>query len=157
MTLRTALLRDQIFRACHLVAVLDALNGYYIIPGQEPSIVQRAAGANMSVDVGAFKYVFGGTFGEKTTTTNKAVDASDATNPRIDLLYLATGGTISILKGTAGAKVPTGETDWTKYEEPYPADFSETTGILLAEIEVPNGATSITDANIRRICVPVAF
>lgn len=42
-------------------------------------------------------------------------------------------------------------------EEPYPADLSTTDGIILAEIEVPAGVTSIVNAYIRNICVPVAF
>lgn len=151
----TTVLRDHTYRACHRLAMLRALHGDFIINGQEPAISQRGAGANMSVDVGAFKYVLNGTFGEKLTTTNVAIDASDATNPRIDLIYLATGGTITVLKGTAKAVKPTGETTWQKYEEPYPADLSGTDGIVLAEVLVPAGATSIVDTYIRNIAVPI--
>lgn len=149
--MRTTVLRDHIFRAAHLNGLLGAHTGNYVVV--TPSIVQRAAGANMSVDVGAFTYVLGGVFGAKTSTTNVVVEASDA-NPRIDLLYLATSGTLTVMKGTARAIVPTGETTWQKWEEPYPPDFSATDGILLAEIEVPGSATSILDANIRNIAVP---
>jgi hypothetical protein len=137
--------------------MLRALHGDFIINGQEPAISQRGAGANMSVDVGAFKYLLAGVFGEKTTTTNVAIDASDATNPRIDLIYLATGGTITVLKGTAKAVKPTGETTWQKYEEPYPADLSGTDGIVLAEVLVPAGATSIIDAYVRNVGVTEAL
>jgi len=137
--------------------MLRALHGDFIINGQEPAISQRGAGANMSVDVGAFKYVLNGTFGEKLTTTNVAIDASDATNPRIDLIYLATGGTITVLKGTAKAVKPTGEPTWQKYEEPYPADLSGTDGIVLAEVLVPAGATTIVDAYIRNVVVSEAL
>lgn len=153
----TTVLRGHTYRACHRLAVLRALHGDFIINGQEPAISQRGAGANMSVDVGAFKYVLNGTFGEKLTTTNVAIDASDATNPRIDLIYLATGGTITVLKGTAKAVKPTGETTWQKYEEPYPADLSGTDGIVLAEVLVPAGATTIVDADIKNICVPIQW
>ena len=154
-SMRTTLLRDHTFRAAHLVALLDALNGYYVIPGQEPAITEKGAGANMSVDVGAFKYVLAGVFGEKLTTTNATIDAADGTNPRIDLLYVAANGTLTILKGTARAVKPTGETTWQKYEEPYPADFSATPGLILAEIVVPNGVSTILNAYIRNCCVPL--
>lgn len=155
MTLRTTLLRDTTFRYAHLCALLDALAGTYVIPGQEPVISQRGAGANMSIDIGAFKYVLIGIFGEKLSTTNVAIGAADATNPRIDLLYVASNGTLTILAGSARAIKPTNETTWTKYEEPYPADFSGTSGLILAEILVPPGVTSIVNAYIRNICVPV--
>lgn len=149
------LLRDHTFRAVHLVAILRALQGYYVIPGQEPAISQRGAGANMSVDVGAFKYVLAGAFGEKLTTTNVVIGAADATKPRIDIIYVDGSGTIAVLAGTAKAVMPVGETTWQKWEEPYPADISGTPGIVLAEIQVAAGATSITNASIRTICLPV--
>lgn len=154
-SMRTTVLRDHTFRAIHLVALLDALNGWYVIPGQEPTIIQRGAGANMSVDVGAFKYVLAGVFGEKLSTTNVVIGAADETNPRIDLLYVAANGTLSILPGTARAVKPVGESVWQKYEEPYPADFSGTAGLVLAEIVVPAGVTSVVNAYIRNCCVPV--
>lgn len=156
-SMETTVLRDHTLRACHYHAILKALRGYYIIVGQEPAISEKGAGANMSIDIGAFKYVLNGVFGEKLTTTNVVIDASDATNPRIDVAILNTSGTIIISKGTAKAAKPIGETTWQKWEEPYPADLSTTDCIILAEIEIPAGVTSIVNAYIRNICVPVAF
>lgn len=153
--MRSTVLRDHTFRAAHLVALLDALNGYYVIPGQEPTVIQRGAGANMSVDVSAFKYVLAGVFGEKLSTTNVVIEAADATNPRIDLLYVAANGTLTILKGTARAAKPVGESVWQKWEEPYPADFSGISGLILAEIEIPANAATIINAYIRNCCVPL--
>lgn len=153
----TTVLRDHTYRACHRLALLRALDGDYIINGQEPAMSQCGAGANMSVDVGAFKYLLAGVFGEKTSTTNVVIDAADATNPRIDLIYLATGGTITVLKGTAKAIKPLNESTWQKYEEPYPADLLGTAGIVLAEVLVPAGATTIVDAYIRNIVVSEAL
>jgi len=150
----TTLLRDHTFRAVHLVAILRALIDYYVIVGQEPAISQRGAGANMSVDVGALKYVLAGVFGEKLATTNVAIDAADATYPRIDIIYIAAGGTISILKGTARAVKPTAESTWQKYEEPYPADISGTAGLVLAEVCVRAATSSIVNSDIRNCCVP---
>ena len=156
-SMNTTLLRNHTLRHCHVQAILRALLAYYIIPGHEPAISQRGAGANMSVDVGAFKYVLNGVFGEKTSTTNVVIETADVTNPRIDVIYINSSGVISVSKGTAKAAKPIGETTWQKWEEPYPADLSTTDGIILAEIEVPAGVTSIVNAYIRNICVPVAF
>lgn len=155
MTLKTALLRTHILRDCHLYVLLDALSGYYVVSGHAPTISQRAAGANMSVDATAFEYVIAGTWGEKTSTTNVSIDAADPTNPRIDLLYVNSGGTLTILKGTAAAVAPAGESTWQKWEAPYPADYSATAGVLLAEVRVPAGATSIVNADIRDCYIPL--
>lgn len=150
----TALLRTHVFRAAHLVAVLNALRGYYVLAGSEPTISQKSEGADMSVDVSAFSYALANVAGSKGTSSNVAIDAADGTNPRIDLLYLNSSGTLTISKGTAAAKSPSAETNWLKYEAPYPADFSAVDGVLLAEIHVGAGVTTITDANIRNIAVP---
>lgn len=157
MGMKTGELRDYTLRQAHLDALLDALNGYGLVPGKEPTVAQRAAGVNMSVDVSAFQYYLAWVWGQKPSTSNVAIDAADVTNPRIDLLCLDTTGTLTILKGTARAIKPAGTTSWHKYEEPYPADYSAITGILLAEIVVPAGATSIVDANIKNICVPIQW
>jgi len=155
MGMKATILRTHTWRQAHIDALIDAVSGYGVIPGEEPTISQRGAGANMSIDVSAFSYLLAWVAGKKTSTSNVAIDAAGATNPRIDLLYLATNGTLTILKGTARAVKPTGESTWQKYEEPYPADSSTTAGILLAEILVPAGATTILDAYIRNIAVPI--
>lgn len=151
-TMKTDVLRDHVFRYPHLASILGAHAGSYVVQGKEPAIVQRAAGANMSVDVGPFTYVLNGVLGSKATTTNVVVQASEA-NPRIDLLYLATNGTLTVLKGTARAIKPATESTWQRWEEPYPADFSSVDGLLLAEIMVPANAASILNENIRNIAV----
>ena len=63
-----------------------------------------------------------------------AVNAAHATNPRIDIVYVSTAGVITYLAGTAAA---------TPSAPALPAG-----GILLAEIAVAAGVTSITAANI---------
>jgi len=154
-SMKTTVLRDHVFRDAHLGGMLGALAGSYVVPGNEPAVTERAAGANMSVDVGVFIYVLGGIIKAKTSITNVLVAASDA-NPRIDLLYVdRADGNIKILKGTAKAKKPATEASWLKWEEPYPADFSAKDGLILAEILVSGGATAIYNANIRNIAVPV--
>ena len=153
-SMKTDVLRDHVFRYPHLASMLGAHAGSYVIPGKEPAITERAAGQNMSIDVGAFSYVLNGVLGAKASTTNLVIAPSEA-NPRIDLLYLATAtGNLTILKGTARAKKPATENTWQRWEEPYPADFSSVDGLLLAEILVPANATSIVNDYIRSIVVP---
>ena len=151
--MEVTLLRTHILRYCHLAAILRAMKGWYWLTGLQ--VIQRGAGANMSVDVNAGTYVLGGVPGAKTTTTNVPIDASDATNPRIDLLYVAASGVLTILKGTARAVKPVGETAWQLYEEPYPADISATPGLIIAEILVRANTTSILNADIRMLGIPV--
>jgi hypothetical protein len=148
-TMETTVLRDHTYRAIHRTVEERRDAGYFVISGGQ--VTQRGAGANMSVDVAAIPYLLGWLPGVKSSTTNVVIDAADATNPRIDVLYINASGTIAILKGTARAVKPTGETTWRKYEDPYPADASSTPGLILAEIVVPAGATSIVDANIRML------
>ncbi|HON37051.1 MAG TPA: hypothetical protein PLY52_12190, partial [Methanothrix sp.] len=71
--MKTDVLRDHVFRYPHLASILGAHAGSYVVQGKEPAIVQRAAGANMSVDVGPFTYVLNGVLGSKATTTNVVV------------------------------------------------------------------------------------
>ena len=59
-TMKTDVLRDHVFRYPHLASMLGAHAGSYVIPGKEPAITERAAGQNMSIDVGAFSYVLNG-------------------------------------------------------------------------------------------------
>lgn len=63
-----------------------------------------------------------------------AVNAANATNPRIDIVYVSSAGVISYLAGTAAAS-PT-------------APALSAGGVLLAEIAVAAGTSSITAANV---------
>ena len=123
-----------------------ALAGYSVRSGL--AVTQRAAGANMSVDVAAGTYLLNNVPGTYAATTNVAVDAADSTNPRLDILYINSSGVLTIAKGTAAAISPAGETNYKKFEVPYPADLSGTAGIPLAIIHVGAGVSTITDANI---------
>jgi hypothetical protein len=149
------MLRDETSHAVILTAPWRAFQGYYVISGG--AVTQRGAGANMSVDVAAIGYALAGVYGSKAITTNVVIDAADATNDRLDVLYINSGGTLAILKGTARAIKPVGATDWHKFEEPYPADFSATAGLPLALIYIPAGATSILNANIWRFAIDSIF
>lgn len=147
--METTVLRNHTYRAIHRNVEERRDGGYFVISGGQ--VIQRGAGANMSVDVAALEYLLGWIPGAKTSTTNVAIDASDPTNSRIDVLYVAANETLSILKGSALAVKPVGESVWQKYEEPYPADASGTPGLILAEILVRAGTTSILNADIRML------
>jgi hypothetical protein len=129
------------------------------------AVSQRAAGANMSVDIAvgqAWVEIDTGTrngFGHVTSDAveNRAVTASNATNPRVDQVVLQwnetaipTGSgdvpTLVVLAGTptAGAQIssPTGAN--------YRAGAA-TLGndrLLLADVLVPAASSSVTSANI---------
>lgn len=109
----------------------EALKGHGVNTGF--GVSQRAAGANMSVDVAAgtacvnyLMVVAGG-------ITNKVVSAADATNPRIDIVTLKSDGTLTVTAGTAAAN-------------PAPPSIPSNE-ILLAFINVAANASSITTAN----------
>jgi len=123
--------------------------------GSEFATVQRAAGANMSVDVASGQSRIQGTVGIENDTNNIGVTANATGNPRIDLL-VARGDWVNkrieldILVGTPAvtpaAPTPT-QNNTTMWELP------------LYEIAVAAGATSIVNANltdVREIVTPGA-
>lgn len=78
---------------------------------------------------------------------NPVLANGDTTHPRRDIIYINNGGTVSVLAGTPAAY-------------PLPSEsFSVDSMSILAIVEVPAGATSITNANItdKRIVAPVNF
>jgi hypothetical protein len=109
----------------------------------------------MSVDVAAGSCVLAGNLTTKVSITNVAIGASDVSLERIDVVYIATNGTITVAGGVAATLAPTGETVWQKWETPYPPDMSAIDGLILAEILVRHGTTSIVTADIRMLGVPV--
>jgi len=140
------LARDQTSQPVHWGVLSRSIAGYSVVSGLV--VTQKAAGADMSVDVSEGSYILGGTYGSTSGVTNVAIDASDPSNPRLDILYVNSSGTLTIAKGTAASVIPSGESDYKQYEEPYPVDMSSTDGIILAIIHVGAGVTTITNANI---------
>jgi hypothetical protein len=147
--METTVLRDHTYRAIHRNVEERRDAGYYVLSGGQ--VIQRGAGANMSVDVAVIEYLLGWIPWATAAVTNVAIDVADGTNDRIDVLYVAASGTLTILKGTARAKKPSTETTWQKYEEPYPTNASSTPGLILAEILVRAATTSILNADIRML------
>lgn len=131
-----------------------------VVGATDLKVVQRGAGANMSVDVGTGGGWVAITTGTRNglahcfndATANVVVTASNATNPRIDQIYLRyndssipTGSgdvpTLAVATGTAtvGATL-----DNRTGAVALPAD-----SLRLADVLVPANSTSVVTANIR--------
>jgi hypothetical protein len=81
--------------------------GYGIISGCEPSI------SSLTVTVGAGIIHLADGTRKELSATNITLDAADSTNPRIDLVYIDSTGTVAKITGTASASpsvpaLPTG-------------------------------------------------
>ncbi len=116
------------------------------------AVIQRAAGANMSVDVGAGFAMVGGT--ESATqgeygayndaTVNVTISASDPTNPRIDVIGIRIRDTeYSGANNDAAIIVVTGTPAGAPVVPTLPANF-----LSLAHVAVAALAASILTANI---------
>lgn len=139
MTARKASAADQIVFSAWVEGIELALAGSGVITGGIPS--QRAAGANMSIDVSACTWVISGVQYTTAGVTNVAVTAAPttATYVRQDLVYANAAG-ISIATGVEGA-APS--------DASYPDPLALPTGAIpIALIEVGNSVTTITDARI---------
>jgi len=100
---------------------------------------QRAAGANMSVDVAAGVVRINGTRYTEAGVTNLIVSAADVTNPRIDLIvYDQSAGNPAIVAGTPSVY-------------PQVPDVTDDLDIPLALVYVAANETEITDAEITDI------
>ena len=112
---------------------LTEKTGYGVVSGL---VVSAQSTPDMTVKTSAgVAYMSTGTRYAPTAVASIAVAAADATNPRIDIIYLSSAGVVSYLAGTAAASpvaptIPTGAQ-------------------LLAEIAVAAGATTINSANIK--------
>lgn len=118
----------------------------------EYAVVQRGAGANMSVDVAAGGALVGGTesatqgeyFVFNDATVNVVISASDPSNPRIDVVGIQVRDKeYSGSNDDARLVVITGTPAGSPSVPALPADF-----LSLAHVAVAAGATSIVNANI---------
>lgn len=85
------------------------------------------------------------------------IDAANVSNPRKDVVYLDSTGTVQVAKGTAEAAAPSTATRFETFR-PAPTDLSATNAVVLAEVWVPAGATSVTasDLHDRRVFADLA-
>ena len=117
-------------------------------------VTERGAGANMSVDVAAGKAWVRGDTGDYldelydytlAATDNTVITTADATNARIDMIILQMttpdSFSVDVLAGT-----PTAGAD---LDDRLGADTLPDNAILLADVLVGAGVTSITDSVIR--------
>lgn len=149
--------------------IIYTQGGEGIVESGDFAVSQRAAGANMSVDVAAGEaYVKGDTnadegsyYCRETGTLNATFTASDATNPRIDRVVLEVKNDSEDSSGLNKARIrvidgtPTGGANLTNLTG---AAAVPSTCLLLANVLVGAGVTTILTANIqdRRFGVPVA-
>ena len=157
LSMETTVAQAHVLKQLHEIVKLRTLEGYYVKYASGGYVSQRAAGANMSVDVDPITYYLAGVPYVVAAVVNKALGASNATMPRIDILYYNSSGTISIAAGTPAAKYPSTEAVWQKLQNPVTADMSGVPGLILAEIYVAAGATAIHDADIRMLGAPVTI
>ncbi len=80
------------------------------------------------------------------------IEAADATNPRFDIIYINAAGSAAVVKGTAAAILPTGESTYKKMTTPYPSS-SVPSGVILARIYVAANVTTIVNAAIDDIAM----
>lgn len=121
------------------------LTGSGVIAGElnEFVVAQRAAGANMSVDVATGRAYSASHWGESTTVKNVAVAAAHATLPRVDRVVIRA----DFVADTVGVEVVTG----TAAAVPAIPPLTQNTvmwEIPLARIAVAAAAASIVTANI---------
>jgi len=114
-------------------ALNDGCKNWGVISGL--AVSEKAAGANMSVDVALGVCFVDGTEYTESSVTNVVITAADGTNPRKDLIiYDTSGGTPAVVTGTPAATA-------------IPPDI--TAGdILLAVVDVPANDTTITNDQI---------
>lgn len=106
------------------------------------AVSQRAAGANMSVDVAAGNILSIGT-ALTVSATNLVIGANATGNPRIDLVVVNAAGAPTVRVGTPNSTAPL-----------FPALVAG--DVALAAVSVPNAAASILTQNIVPKSVPVA-
>jgi len=114
-------------------ALNDGCKNWGVVSGL--AVSERAAGANMSVDVALGVCFVDGVEYTESGITNVVITAADGTNPRKDLIvYDTSGGTPAVVTGTPAATA-------------IPPDI--TSGdILLAVVDVPALDTTITNDQI---------
>lgn len=123
-------------------------SGCAVSPGTNALTVQCAAG----------EVVHDGNSVSVAAQDNVALAAADGSNPRKDVVYVDSTGTLQVATGTAEAAKPSGQTHRSTYR-PAPADLSATAAVVLAEVWVAAGAADIAagDVSERRLFADAVF
>lgn len=98
------------------------------------AVTPHSSGASLNIDVAAGTVMLAGAVLAVSAQANKTIAAADATNPRRDLITINSSGTVIVTSGTAAA---------TPCLPSIPA-----TSVVIAVVDVPANATSITANNI---------
>lgn len=129
-----------------LEALSRAIEGTGILSGWT---TDPKSPAGMSVDVALGVGYVGSSKKETTETTNVAIAAADSTKARRDIIIWDTSeGELAAVTGTAAAILPYGETDFKKMSHPAPPDIPADDDILIAQVYVSIGTSSIVAADI---------
>lgn len=88
-----------------------------------------------------------------TSSTATVTLSSSDSDPRKDVIYINSSGTVQSLEGTAASAEPSGETQADTYT-PAPPDASGITGVVVAEVWVGGGASSLSSGDIRDRRIP---
>lgn len=129
-----------------LEALLRAIEGTGILSGWT---TDPHSPAGMSVDVAAGVGYVGSSKKETAETTNVAIAAADSTKARRDIIiWDKSESELAAVTGTAAAILPYGETDFKKMSSPSPPDIPADDDILIAQVYIAAGTSSIVAANI---------
>lgn len=140
----------QSVQALYINALQKAREGYFVRSGLSVSINTGTLGQSDTLQVATGDFVWGGTEQAKGATEDVQIDAADPDNPRKDVVYIsASSGTASVAKGTAES-TPADQPGASRFEyyEPEPDELYGTEAVVLAEVWVPAGNSSITDSDL---------
>jgi hypothetical protein len=127
-------------------SIKQGIAGYGVCSGLAVS-----AGTGLQVSIASGNALFASTLVIKSGATTLNLTAADSTNPRKDIIVLASDGTISAVDGTAAAIYLPSDTKF-QLLSPYP-EAIPSGKIILAEVYVAAGATSLaaSDINDKRV------
>ncbi|WP_435075278.1 hypothetical protein [Halorubrum sp. HHNYT27] len=126
------------------VGVLDPDGGDLAV-----SVNTGALGSTDTLSVAAGDAYIQGTTHTITSQTI-GIDGANGTDPRRDVIYVDTSGTIQVVNGTPEPRDPDNENlSRFEYFRPAPAALDGTVACVLAEVWIPAGATSVTSSDLR--------
>lgn len=133
------------FSALDAESKRDRLDGYAVESGLGVTVK-----SGLTVTVASGTATVGSSSGSVDTATlgsntDITLDSANSSDPRKDTIYLDTGGTVQKETGTAEPYAPSGNTLFETFEPEPP--FPSTEGVILAEVVVPAGASSINTSD----------
>lgn len=143
-----AIAKGEVLTSAHITSISRANSGYYVLSGCD---VNQSGTPGMSVVVDSGYVQFGWSTARKSVAGNTVtITAAHATLPRLDVIYVDSGGVARVYNGTATAISPTGKTDFKQMATPAPGS-SIPTGVIIALVYVAATETTILNADISDI------